>query len=94
MTKYFHVSDATVGYFHSGLGLGYGVSGFIGAVVLIYLSNVSTMVLGNFLSGFTTMMVGPSHLLGFEPSLTLTYIGLLTSGMCSGFLYVPAYPEV
>ena len=89
----FHLKDSLIGFAFSAYGLGFVVSAAVGSTALILLSRKSTMILGSVLCGVATMLIGPSQLLGLDPHIAFTYIGLLLSGTFSGMMFAPAYPE-
>ena len=94
LTTQFQLTQSGVGLAFSGFGLGLAMSGVIASLTLAVLSPISTIVVGLLLTGFCTMMIGPSAVLGFSKSLTLTYSGLFSSGMFSGLIFTPTYGEI
>ena len=46
------------------------------------------------MTGLSVLILGPSKVLGFEPSVNLMLIGMAFNGFFSAFVWVPIHPEI
>lgn len=76
------------------IGLGYSFSCQVVYKTLGYLTPRRCMMGFFIIAALSTFLYGPSRLLCLPPSVVLSMVGLLLSGLCSAHTIVPSFPEM